>query len=377
MVKNDSEIFWFILKRVEPRCCAPDRCSGRTPATINDPSAPDYARVESAITSILLGCYSAEMLATGINDKSLCETVLKATSTLECGTPGQRFDLLPLFERISQSFVACETSQREAAYSFVPNALRMLHDKVVSLFAFPKSITGSLTVVALQKSAYRRATGENRFPCLCDLVNNVDVVEALDEEIKRSNERIRASLPARRRMDMVVIQRWIAKKIRAGELQGSCWDEGRWTEKIVPFLEFFEESIEVLCVGAESRMAIYERFRQLFRVIGSARILEEAIEASATRQGDDVATRHLDTIVGMTYEEDVADLERDNYFKIMADKAMIDGGGYYATISLQKLSILAKPVGSWSARLNPAAQRLKFAISGSQFHQSVLPFVLV
>ena len=232
-------------------------------------------------------------------------------------------------------------------------------------------------MVALQKSAYRRATGENRFPCLCDLVNTVDAVEALDEEIKRSNERIRASLPARRRMDMVMIQRWVAKKIRAGELQGSCWDEGRWTEKIVPFLEFFEESIEVLCVGVESRMAIYERFRQLFRVIGSARILEEAIEASATRRADDATTRHLDTIVGMTYEEDIADLERNDYFKIMADKEMLDGGNYYMTLSQQKLSLLAKPVGSWSARLNSAAQRLKFANSGSQFHQSVLRFVPV
>ena len=122
---------------------------------------------------------------------------------------------------------------------------------------------------------------------------------------------------------------------------------------------------------------MYERFRQLFRVMGSARILEEAIEWSAQRPGDDFVTRHLDTFVGMTYETDFFEIERQDNIKISADQAMLQGRDYLATVSLQKLSILAKPVGSWSARLNSAAQRLRLANPGSQFHQSVLPFVLV
>ena len=132
MVKNDSEFFWFILKRVEPRCCAPDRCSGRTPATINNPSAPDYARVESAITSIFLGCFLAEIQETGIYPKQVCEIVLKATSTLECETADDRFNLLPLFESISHEYVTCEDSQKAAPHDFVQAALRMLYDKIVS-----------------------------------------------------------------------------------------------------------------------------------------------------------------------------------------------------------------------------------------------------
>ena len=136
MVKNDSEFFWFILKRVEPRCCAPDRCSGRTPATINDPSAPDYARVESAITSIFLGCFLAEIQDTEMLPNMLCETVLKATSTLSCGTPAERFNLLPFFERISHEYTNSEEMQKSRPYDLIRKSLRVLHDKLVSPSTF-------------------------------------------------------------------------------------------------------------------------------------------------------------------------------------------------------------------------------------------------
>ena len=176
---------------------------------------------------------------------------------------------------------------------------------------------------------------------------------------------------------MLSMQGWVAQQVRSGELRGSCWEGGRWKEKVAPFLRFFDESIDVLCIGNESRLAMYERYRQLFQVMGSARILEEAMEWSAQRPGDMFVTQHLDTFVGMTYEPDFHAFEQQDVNKTMADEAILEGRDYLATVSLYKLSLLAKPVGSWSARLNSAAQRLQIANSGSQFHQSFLPFVLV
>ena len=104
MVKNDSDVFFFILKRVEPRCCAPDRCSGRTPATINDPSAPDYARTGSAITSIFLSCIEIALLDVGSDTSPLYSDILRRTSTLDCETPKERFELLSLIEATATEF---------------------------------------------------------------------------------------------------------------------------------------------------------------------------------------------------------------------------------------------------------------------------------
>ena len=139
MVKNESETFWFIYKRVEPRCCAPDRCSGRTPASINDPSAPDYDRIESAITSILLQCFLIDLLDTGVYPQGLCKQVLRSTITLDCGTPNEQFDLLPLFEKVSHDYLTSEDSQRDSPYECIMIAFRMLYDKIVSRFLDPNS----------------------------------------------------------------------------------------------------------------------------------------------------------------------------------------------------------------------------------------------
>lgn len=235
-----------------------------------------------------------------------------------------------------------------------------------------------LTAFATQKATYRRATGENRFPCLCDLVNNVAAIEGLDRELGRQVEHLRANQPERLRIDVVEMQGWVSQQIRAGELQGGCWLGESWKEKITPFLRYFDECIEVLCIGKESRLTLYELYRQIFGVIGSARILEEAIEVAARGQrAAENSLRHLNTILGSTFEPNLATFEDQDGIKIIADSSAAANGIYIQTASRYKMSLVLKPFGSWGARLNSAACRLRFSNSGSQFHELVIPFLII
>ena len=138
MVKNDSETFHFILKRVEPRYCAPDRCSGRTPATINDPAAPDYARVDAAITSLFLGCHSLTVMQNVLDWSEFYVILLGSVSTLDCGTPSEQFGLLANVERIAKEFLSSEKNSRESGFDALNETFRRFHGQIVSRSFLPR-----------------------------------------------------------------------------------------------------------------------------------------------------------------------------------------------------------------------------------------------
>ena len=228
-----------------------------------------------------------------------------------------------------------------------------------------------------QRSLYRPSTGENRFPCLCDLVNDKVFLEKVTSEVTGLVENSKRRFGANA-MDVGGVQRWVVGEQQSGRLRGSVWRGESWREKLAPFLRFVEKNLDAFDVGGEGTLALYERYRQLFRVAGSSRILEIAYESSMRDPQPDDAVRFLLDVIGFSLEDDFFTSARQNLFKLIGDEAIVEGPKAFSiAIENYRKSSLLSPVGSWSARVNSAAIRLRMANSGSQFYQSVVPFTFL
>ena len=126
------------MRRVQPRICAPDRCSGRTPASINDDSAPDYARVEIAILALFEYwfrlAFSRAPPALGSEVAYLCGRALHSTQSLGCTEATDRVKMISVIGKVVRLKDTEKDFWRTNGSSVLGTALRSTYDQLVSLF---------------------------------------------------------------------------------------------------------------------------------------------------------------------------------------------------------------------------------------------------
>ena len=179
-----------------------------------------------------------------------------------------------------------------------------------------------------------------------------------------------------KRIDPSMVERWAVSEIEKGTLKGSCWAGEGWKRKLGPFIRLVKQSLETLSVKTAHLMKPYDRYRQLIQVMGSGMIMEIALEVAGRPSDPDLGVQYLLDLMMYSFQEDFMTSDRQNEFKDKGNSRVVSSNLEEAVV-FYKMSMIVTPVGSWASRVNSAAIRLRLANSGSQFHQSVLPFVLV
>lgn len=121
-------------RRVEPRCCPPDRCSGKPPSSITDVSAPDYARVEKAIVA-LFEYWFRQVCSDNLDISEwiskACIVVLGETKSFACTESEARFNLLSRMENAMDGMMDDEWEKEGPA--ILRDALNQIRGQLVSV----------------------------------------------------------------------------------------------------------------------------------------------------------------------------------------------------------------------------------------------------